>query len=98
MIQLVVCKKIDASIYFEPRRKPGDVVWVNNEKIARELIESGLCKLLQIPDGHKEPPDEKKFAGEATLGLSIASPLSTRSGPERLSSRSAAALVSRRRL
>lgn len=46
MIQLEVIAKITSSIYVPPNQKPGDVVWVNSEKAARELIEGGYCKLL----------------------------------------------------
>jgi hypothetical protein len=98
MIQLVVLKRIDSSIYFEPRQKPGNVVWVNTEAIARELIDAGLCRLPELPKNLQEPPDAKKFSGGAVAGLSTASPLSKESGKARLSSVSAADLVLRRRL
>lgn len=49
-IQLEVVQPITASIYCEPNRKPGDVVWVTTEEAARALIEAGLCKLPGKPE------------------------------------------------
>lgn len=101
MIQLIVAQRLTSSMYFEANRKPGDVVWVNTEAIARELIESGLCRLPVAP---QEAPREERPAiefrksyGEAGL-RSIVSPSSTAHGRVRLSRSSAAVLVSPQRI
>lgn len=106
MIQLIVVNPPTSSIHLQGNLLRGDPVWVRNEAIARELIESGICKLPGT--GPKEAPQAgpsetkergaKKFSGEAMHGRSIASPSSSERGKVRLSSASAAALVSPQRL
>jgi hypothetical protein len=96
MIQLIVVSPITSSAYFAPS-KPGDVVWVKTEAIARQFIELGLCKLPSVPDEAKETAP-RKSAGEASLGRSIVSPSSTAHGRVRLSLSSAAVLVSPQRI
>lgn len=43
MFQLIAVQPITASIYTGPK-KPGEAFWVNTQKAARVLIESGLCR------------------------------------------------------
>lgn len=50
-IQLEVLKRIDSSIWLEPGRKQGDVVWVNSADAARHLIEAGFCRLQEFAQG-----------------------------------------------
>ncbi len=101
MIQLIVAQRLTSSMYFEANRKPGDVVWVNTEAIARDLIESGLCRLPVAPPEPpivpNEAPAPRKSYGEAGH-RSIASPSSSERGRARLSSSSAAALLSAHRI
>lgn len=50
MYQLRVLRRITSSAHFEPNRRPGDVVWVRDEKAAEALIREGLCQWVGIPD------------------------------------------------
>ena len=106
MIQLIVAQRLTSSMYFEANRRPGDVVWLNTEAIARYLIESGLCKLPVAPpeapasaphEAKPAAPEFRKSVGEAGL-RSIVSPSSTAHGRVRLSRSSAAVLVSPQRI
>ncbi|MDZ4253990.1 MAG: hypothetical protein U1A72_15580 [Sulfuritalea sp.] len=104
MIQLIAALDIGSCIWCPPT-KSGDAVWVRDEHAARHLIEHGFCKL---PDGPAEAPlaSEVKPAGPAfrkhsagaVHGRSIASASLKGLGSGRLSSASAAALVSPQRL
>lgn len=101
MYQLVVVNPISSSIWTEPNRQPGDVIWVNSPEAARHLIEQGLCKwpesIAKEVQGEAGPSERKSY-GDRTVGPSTDSPSSNPRGPERLSSASAADLVLPERL
>lgn len=44
-VQLKVKKRVAASVYIPPS-KPGDVVWAQNEVVARHLLENDICEVL----------------------------------------------------
>ena len=107
-IQLEVVANITSSMWLEPNRKPGDVVWAPHEAAARQLIEGGLCRYL---GGGRAGPAETKPAGPSeakpvgpsevkknrfggpTAGPSTVSASLSPSGLARLSSASAGVLV-----
>lgn len=88
MIQLRVIKPIAASVWTEPNRKPGDVVWVRDMMAARHLIEAGMCAWLEGGPtvAQDAGPSSKKYAGERQHGPSTDSPLSNQSGRAKRSS------------
>lgn len=95
--QLIVVKPIAVSMWTEPNRQPGDVVWVNTMEAARHLLEAGL---VRWPEGEtprevqgEVVPQERKSFGDRTGGPSTASLSLSARGPERSLSASAAALV-----
>ena len=100
VFQLVVVKKLTSSPWTEPNRNPGDIVWVNTEEAARHLIENGLCEWPKSAPREVKPmePSERKSSGDRTGGPLTDSPSSSERGPEKLSSASAAVLVSPERL
>lgn len=101
MYQLEITQHLAASIYTEPNRKPGDLVWVKTEAAARHLLEAGLARwpLGTAPSNIQEGgPQERKSFGDRTDGPSTVSPLSKASGLATLASASVGALVRPQRL
>lgn len=112
MYQLIIVKPLTSSIWCPPNRRPGDVVWVRSMAAARGLLEGGFARWPDVgPQERPEivpaetkgaaevaPPEiRKSFAGR-TAGRLTDSQSSSAHGQARLSSVSAAALVSPRRL
>ena len=99
MFQLVMIEDLESSIFLEPKRKKGDVVWVRDMLAARHLIENGFCKWPEAGPQHKPEfePSEKKFVGDLTAGPSTDSPSSIESGKDAPQSASAEVLVAPQR-
>jgi len=101
MYQLVVKRPIASSIWLEPNRKPGDVVWVRSLQAARTLIEGGFCSWhAEGPTQAAEagPQETKKSSLETQDGPSTDSATSNQSGAAGPLSASAQVLVSPHRL
>jgi len=88
--------------------KQGDTIWVADEKAARHLLEAGVCRFINWKEDAVKSEDAApaevaqepapKSAGDRTAGHLIDLQSLRRSGPGVLSSQSAAALVSPKRI
>lgn len=98
MYQLIIEKPVMSCIWFDGSKQPGDVVWVRTIEAARHLIEGGMARWPREMASQVQedvgPSETKKFFGELMGGPSIGSPLLNPGGSAKLSSASAAALVS----
>ncbi len=79
-IQLEVTRRITSSIWLEPDRKPGDVVWVN-EAAARHLIEEGLCRYIGGAETRAAGPSETAVTGPAEVKSTEAPKKNPSAGP-----------------
>lgn len=97
-VQLVVARAGVTTIWTQANLNIGDVVWVN-EDAAEHLLEHGICKWPSIGPKESKPagPSELKSSGDRTDGHATVSPLLNQRGEDRLSSVSAADLVSPQR-
>jgi len=97
MYQLIMQCDMHSSMWTEPNRVVGDVVWVKTLDAARHLVEGGFARwpagMAMEVQADAGPTETKKLFGDRTDGPSTVSPSSSRDGQERLSSASAAGLV-----
>jgi hypothetical protein len=108
-VRLVIAKDRTSTMWTEANLAKGAMVWVP-ESVVEHLIENGICRWPEAAPQNSKPagpseikelpqePERPKSSGEAQAGRATLSPSSSLSGAARLSSASAAALLSAKRI